>query len=221
MITATPNSNYYFVGWAGSGSGSFTGTTNPSSVTMNGAITETADFASTTTITLYQGWNLISLPVVPANTAIGTVLASPIADGSFTGVMSYQGGAWKSATLNPTTHKLSGPLTTMQDGYGYWIFMTKADTLSVTGYILAPPPALPPAYKLTAGWNLVGFKPQPTIQTETVEQYLTSISGSYGNVWIYNNASASWIHGTSTTMLTPGEAMWIFVTSPSGATLTP
>jgi adhesin/invasin len=43
-ITATPGTGYGFSAWTGSGSGSYTGATNPSSVTMNGPITETAAF---------------------------------------------------------------------------------------------------------------------------------------------------------------------------------
>src|SRR5436190_626874 len=45
---ATPSNNTSvscnFTGWTGSGTGSFTGTTNPVSITMNGPITETAAF---------------------------------------------------------------------------------------------------------------------------------------------------------------------------------
>jgi uncharacterized repeat protein (TIGR02543 family) len=43
-ITATPNIGYSFSSWTGSGSGSYTGPNNPSSVTMNGPITENASF---------------------------------------------------------------------------------------------------------------------------------------------------------------------------------
>ena len=43
-ISATPNSNFAFSGWTGTGTGSFTGATNPVAVTMNGPITETAAF---------------------------------------------------------------------------------------------------------------------------------------------------------------------------------
>jgi hypothetical protein len=43
-ITATPASGYSFSAWTGSGTGSYSGTTNPSSITMNGPITETASF---------------------------------------------------------------------------------------------------------------------------------------------------------------------------------
>ncbi len=45
-ISATPNANFSFSGWTGSGSGSFTGSTNPASVTMNAPITETASFVA-------------------------------------------------------------------------------------------------------------------------------------------------------------------------------
>ena len=43
-ITATPSMGYTFSTWAGSGTGSYTGSANPSSVTMGGPITETASF---------------------------------------------------------------------------------------------------------------------------------------------------------------------------------
>src|SRR5205807_7117628 len=47
-ITATPTNNtqvsYNFAGWTGSGTGSYSGTNNPASITMNGPITENAAF---------------------------------------------------------------------------------------------------------------------------------------------------------------------------------
>ena len=43
-ITATASTGYSFAGWTGSGAGSFTGATSAASVTMNGPITETANF---------------------------------------------------------------------------------------------------------------------------------------------------------------------------------
>ena len=44
-IRATPSNGYHFTGWTGSGNGSYSGTNNPASVTMNGPITETASFS--------------------------------------------------------------------------------------------------------------------------------------------------------------------------------
>src|SRR6185503_510905 len=44
-IVATPNPGRLFVGWTGSGQGSYSGLDTPSSVTMNGPISETGAFA--------------------------------------------------------------------------------------------------------------------------------------------------------------------------------
>ena len=43
-ITAMPATGYSFTNWTGSGTGSFSGTNNPASITMSGPITETATF---------------------------------------------------------------------------------------------------------------------------------------------------------------------------------
>ena len=43
-ISATPATGYHFTSWTGTGTGSYSGTNNPSSVTMGGPITETATF---------------------------------------------------------------------------------------------------------------------------------------------------------------------------------
>ena len=43
-IKAKPAGGYSFTNWTGSGTGSYSGTTNPASITMNGPITETATF---------------------------------------------------------------------------------------------------------------------------------------------------------------------------------
>jgi len=171
---------------------------------------------SMSSIPLATGWNLISLPLVPANTMIAKVLAAQITTNDVSSVWSYQNGKWIFATLN--AGKLSGSLTTIQDGLGYWIYMTKADTLYVTGTVI-PPTATPPVYTLTVGWNLVGFKPQPSVQSEPVGQYLASITGSYdaNNVWIYT--IAGWVRADASYVLQPGQGMWILMTAP--ATLRP
>ncbi|MGA2462686.1 MAG: hypothetical protein ABSF82_14815 [Candidatus Bathyarchaeia archaeon] len=108
----------------------------------------------------------------------------------------------------------------MQDGMGYWLYMNAPAVLPLNGTVIAPA-TVPPTYSLVFGWNLVGFKPQPTVQNETVGQYLMSISGSYdqNNVWIYQNSSGTWIEGSGSTQIQPGQAMWILMTAP--ATLKP
>ena len=51
-LWATPSSGYAFVGWAGTGPGSYSGTNARDSVTMNGPITETATFAPAVSVTV-------------------------------------------------------------------------------------------------------------------------------------------------------------------------
>lgn len=206
----------------GTGSGSYSSSTpgqTQFSVTMNAPINETITWTTRYMIPPQPGWNLISLPIIPNSTSIASLLRSQIASKEVVSVWAYSASSksWRVFTPGrPST------LATMADGNGYWIYMRTADTLYVDGYVI-PPVAAPPTYQLKVGWNLVGFKPQPTIQNEAVSRYLTSIVGSYdqNNVWIYDNTSGSWTRSTGTTMLTSGEAMWILVTSPSGATLRP
>lgn len=45
-ISSTANSGYDFSSWTGSGTGSYAGTSNPASITMNSPITETANFVN-------------------------------------------------------------------------------------------------------------------------------------------------------------------------------
>ena len=166
-------------------------------------------------IPLVAGWNMISIPIIPASTTIGTVLAAQVAGGNFTIIWSYQGGKWLSATLSGG--KLSGTLITLQDGYGYWIYMTVADNLFIVGNDFALPPATPPSYALNVGWNLVGFTPEPLIGPEATSTYLGSLSGKYNRVYLYDNSSESWNENPAS--LQPGQAIWVYVTAP--ATLRP
>ena len=163
-------------------------------------------------IPLTQGWNLISTAIVPVRTDLGSVLASLIASADLTAIWSYQNGQWTFAVLSNGI--MSGSLKTMQDGFGYWIYMTRADNLFVIGSVL-PPLATPPTYSLNAGWNLLGYKPQPKVQSQTVAIYLSSIMGSYdtNNVWVYNNTAQTWIRASSSYALQPGQSLWVLMTT--------
>jgi hypothetical protein len=186
---------------------------------FNGAGSQALTIMSTnhesTCIDLNAGWNLVSLPLVPDYAQITTVLKPVLGNVSIVWGYSATTKTW-SFFKPPST----GSLRTMQDGVGYWIYMTSASMLNVTGSII-PLTQSPPYYPLTIGWNLVGFKPEPAVVNETVQQYLLSISGSYdpNSVWVYDNLNSSWIRAVSSTQLAPGEAMWIYITSP--ATLRP
>ena len=165
-------------------------------------------------IMLEQGWNLVSVPVVPANPNIATILKPILVN--VTTVWSYS-AATKTWSFFKPGPPASGTLKTMTDGNGYWIYVTHSGMFNVTGSIFPAPPATPPSYSLSLGWNLIGFKPQPTVGNETVGQYLASINGDYQttSVFVYDNLNGTYIRADASYMLSPGQGMWIYMTAPA------
>ena len=162
---------------------------------------------------LQAGWNLVSLPLMPSQTATAKLLAPLIQ-------LNELGIVWGFAPPNTWSYFKPpnlGTLTSMVDGKGYWVYVTDAINITIVGYVITPGYA-PPTYSLAAGWNLVGFKPQP-IGNETVQTYLTSINNKYAIAWVYNNTDTTWTKATPLNQLWPGQGMWIYMTTP--ATLTP
>lgn len=163
-------------------------------------------------------WNLFSYPLVPQNNAISTMLSGLVGDKSFDIVWGFVGGSWKYAMVTGTPPHLTGTLATIQDGVGYWIHMLKDDQIQYsipsTGWVIQPAMAAP-KYPLSLGWNLIGYKPSPTVGTETVSTFLASITGDYdtAHVEVYDAATLTWSNASPSTTLSPGEAMWIFVTT--------
>ena len=79
-ISATPNSGFTFTNWTGTGTGSFSGATNPASVTMNGPITETAGFAAipkttqlgASTFAINEGLGFVNIALTRSGDTSGT-----------------------------------------------------------------------------------------------------------------------------------------------------
>ena len=164
---------------------------------------------NTYTIPLVPGWNLISLPLIPFSTDIEVALTDLKAHGSVKQVTTF---VWQGGILTQKIWSL-GPktLTTMVDGQSYWIEMTAADTLIVHGAPNLPPPAVPPAYGVKTGWNMLGFKSTVAI---TPAAYLgpaitPTVSAMYG----YNTVTGLFFTpGTGATpLLTPGLGYWLAV----------
>ena len=153
---------------------------------------------------LQAGWNLISLPVVPTQTATAKLLA-PLIQLNELGIV---WGFTPPSTWSYFKPPNLGTLASMVDGKGYWVLVTDPINITIVGFVITPG-APPPTYSLATGWNLIGFKPQPTIQNETVSQYLTSVNTKYTLAWVYNNTEATWTKATPLRQLWPGQGMWI------------
>lgn len=131
-------------------------------------------------ISLDEGWNLISLPLIPDDPAIAVVLAGISGPGSVEVVWAYDAETetWHFYSPGPV-----GDLAEMKDGLGYWLDMTDSATLTVYGSPMPEPPWTPPAYDVYMGYNLIGFK---SLGPMADDIYLYNILGDYTVIWGYD-----------------------------------
>jgi len=166
---------------------------------------------SGTNLNLYNGWNLISIPLMPEDTSITSLLSS--INGNYSIVWAYNASDtidhWKK--YDPVA-PFGNDLTSVVPGEGYWIMMTNNDTLPITG-------TAPESIDLKNGWNLIGYN---SLVSQPITDALFSIDGNYSIVWAYN-ASDSTDHwkkydpgapfGNDLSMMEPGKGFWIMMTS--------
>ena len=157
---------------------------------------------STYNIPLTPGWNLISLPLIQSDESIGSVLSS-IA-GKWDCIQVYNAtdnsDHWRSnATFKPDQ---LNDLKTLDHTMGFWINITVACTLEVTG--VEPSSTSIPLY---AGWNLVGY---PSLSNKTVSHALWGTGADRveafdaGQPYNLIEVGAAYI-------MQPGEGYWIHV----------
>ena len=103
-ISATPNVAYNFLGWEGTGSGSYTGSNNPTTVTMNGPVTELA---------LFDAQMLVTVATNPSGRSI------TVDGGNYTSPRSF---AWVPSSTH--TIAVTSPQTT---GGSRYTFVTWSD----------------------------------------------------------------------------------------------
>ncbi len=168
---------------------------------------------------LQAGWNLVSLPIHPADTAASAVLA-PIA-GSYDLVYAYDaaGGADPWRRYNPAVPAPLNDLSQLDEHMGFWIHTIAAVTLTVSG--TAPTST---AVQLAPGWNLVGC---PFQTSQPVATALASVAGHYdlvyttgpGGDWLKYTADPA--TGDDFATMDPGKGYWVHATGicPTSSTL--
>jgi len=196
-----------------------------SAASTNFAVTTADTNVISETMTLKQGWNLISLELMPTccpstNTSCCTGCSYPIegvmadALSRVYGVYYYTGGA--SGTWQMWSPGAPSSLTTMTDGKTYWVYVTAGADIPFTYQGRKGPGGggTPYAaqYTYPAGWNMVGFK--STIN-QRVQDYLGGTCGTTYDVplWNWDAASQEWVLPTSrpdcTDDMTPGSGYWV------------
>ena len=185
-------------------SGKVGGTTIPTAALTPATVTvEQGDFEQEP-IELVEGWNLISLPLIPLDSAIDAVLAGIMDD-----VISvwYWTGHWYSFAPGA-----SSDLSSMTDGKAYWINMEAAQNLTLAGTQMPVGTQLPPAYDVVAGWNMVGFK--SIASNVTAKDYLDGTF--YVRIYLFKNGVWDLIPGPDydDPKMEPGLGYWVAFTEP-------
>ena len=166
-------------------------------------------------ITLVAGWNLVSLPVTPLSTDIGDVLAS--INGKYTLVYAWDATGGSSGAGHWMRHAAGGygdTLDSLDETQGFWIFMTEAATLKVTGK--APDQTEIPLTTTVGGWNLVGYPssltPTPPALMGEIDYTLiiTYFAADTADPWKLYDPKATTYANDLVEML-PGYGYWIFV----------
>lgn len=169
---------------------------------------------SSLTINLGTGWNLISLPLQPSNTAITTVLSN--IGGKYSAVWAWDGQSQSWRSYFPSSPALAN-LSTMEAGKGYWVYMTSSGSIPLSGS--APSKTI----NLVNQWNLVGFN---STTSTSVTNALSSIDGRYVSVWAWKNSTNSYqsyfpnnqLFSDLTTMES-GRGYWIYATQSTSWTI--
>jgi hypothetical protein len=151
--------------------------------------------SNTQTITLQQGWNIISFNVTPSVKTIESVFASVLAN--LTEVKDAD-SFWENG--QPLAFNR---LTQISDGAGYLVNVKAASTLTVSG----PATTLPLSLSLISGWNLIGVPSQTAsnIATKVGSNPITTVK-NFDGFW---NTSAV----PSITTFDPGKGYFIKATS--------
>ena len=132
-------------------------------------------------IDLTPGWNLISLPGMPANTDVNAVITNMDVSSVVTYDPSVPGG-WATAVRETATSSLSGTLMTISGNTGIWIKTSSFKSLKVD----IPPVGqgtIPPSFALFAGWNLVPVVAvEAGVEDVVADTYFTGLkwSRAYG-----------------------------------------
>jgi hypothetical protein len=188
-------------------SGKVGGIAIPAAALTPDTVTVSQGVFNETSIGLVEGWNLISLPLVPLDSAINAVLAG-ILDNVIS-VWHYDAAAKRWYSFAPGA---SSDLSSMRDGKAYWINMKAGQNLTLAGTEMPKGTQLPPAYDVVVGWNMVGFK--STASNVTAEDYLAGTKP----VRIYGFENGTWffIPGPpyNNPKMKPGLGYWVAFTEP-------
>lgn len=179
-------------------------------------------------IELRPGWNLVSFPGDPVNTAIDSVLP---ADHPAIEIIKYEAGIWIAA-VRETGQPWEGELTDIDGQSAYWINTTSTKPFAA---VLVQPgigsASRPPAIPLIEGWNLIPVTDlDQADEGELQPNYFSSLSmDDFVVAYTYDSRIRSWDRIPQTPLADRvdkkkgvaknGQGVWVY--SRSNVTLVP
>ena len=147
-----------------------------------------------TTLKLYEGWNLISVPFYLDDQNVSHV---------FSNVDYNIVYSWNSTSKQWDYHipDVGGNLTYIEIDKGYWILVNRNATLVLTGNA----PISPRNVSLIYGWNLIGYSGYTPSELDSM---LTDVPYMFVYAWNTTQAS-SHIHGVGWQFRSPSNAYGI------------
>jgi hypothetical protein len=187
-------------------------------------------------INLVPGWNLISLPGQPADTAIDAVIGTTIPVTAVYGFDPTSPGDWLVAVRerqdDGTFGPFAGPLKAIDANHGYWVLTTTFQSIDVDiptlagGAAAGGLPPQPPTITIFAGWNLVPVRDVVgnAVAGDEIDadDYFAGleISRVYGYDTVNDVWNAKTLDGDAALVATDedenievGKAYWVFATA--------
>jgi hypothetical protein len=179
---------------------------------------------ATHSLSLVNGWNLVSFSVHPLDTSIATVLSSVAGHYDLvyawdaTGVHSGASGNWMK--YDPTAPPYTNTLDNLDEKMGFWIHMTSTRTVNVVG-------SVPASTNITllddvGGWNLVAY---PSAASHALPEALRDhgVGTDFSLIFSYRAADTldPWklydrlapAYANDLTQVAPGWGYWVMVSA--------
>lgn len=160
-------------------------------------------------IDLAAGWNLVSFNLTPADPAPAAVLSS--LGSAYDLVYAWNAAQQSWSRYDPAALPFANDLTALTPHQGFWVHLTEAAQLSVTG--TAPAQS---AVTLRSGWNLVGYpaavsRPLPAALDFDFSLIYAYHAADSVDPWKLHDATAGPGYVPDLTHVEPGWGYWIAV----------
>ena len=185
LMSTTDNKTFFYRPAADMAIGEHTLTVSADDTAGNSATDVSAKITITaralTEVALLPGWNLVSIPGTPADTAIDVVITPTEIDTVLTYDASIAGG-WLTAIRDTESGVFAGTLTDITATQAYWVHTTNDEPIKVDiAGVEAGAASVPPALSLAKGWNLVpAVSLDPDFASIDADTYLSGLEWSKG-----------------------------------------